>query len=318
MKNLRVSTHLLATAATAAALFSPSLALAWDPLHRPNPDVEEGNAHLRADRGAEALEAYGRAARALPDAPEIPLDRGLALLATGDLEAAEEAFLEATKPPASPAIRAAAYYDRGIALMRQAEALAEQEDHRGAQGRFRVAAESFRRSLAAGPGNRDAAWNLELALRRLHEEQEEQEQQEQEQQDQQQQDQQDQQQQDQQQQDQQQQDQQQQDQQPQDQQPQDQQPQDQEPQVQDQHQQGKQPQDQQDQQPQGQEPQEQDPQQPGQQTPSDATEGPRPEQVLPEDARRILDSLEDGEENLERLRARSRANREHRVPTKDW
>jgi hypothetical protein len=40
--------------------------------------------------------------------------------------------------------------------------------------------------------------------------------------------------------------------------------------------------------------------------------------VLPEDARRILDSLEDGAENLQRLRARSRAMRERRVPTKDW
>ncbi len=128
--NARVPSTIAVITAVAAWLGSPSIARAWDLLHRPNPDVEEGNAHLRAARAGDALESYGRAARALPDAPEIPLDRGLALMASGDLEGAEEAFLAATEPPASPSVRAAAYYDRGIVLLRKAEALAGDEDHR--------------------------------------------------------------------------------------------------------------------------------------------------------------------------------------------
>jgi hypothetical protein len=33
---------------------------------------------------------------------------------------------------------------------------------------------------------------------------------------------------------------------------------------------------------------------------------------------RVLDSLQDSEQNLERMRARIRAGRERRNPTKDW
>ena len=43
---------------------------------------------------------------------------------------------------------------------------------------LREAADAFRRSLRARPGNRDAAWNLELALRRIREQEEQQQQQE--------------------------------------------------------------------------------------------------------------------------------------------
>ncbi len=304
---------------------------AWDPFVRANPDVEEGNQAMREGDHAGALEAYERAARALPGEPGVHLNRGLSLLAQGELGRAREAFLAATEPPASDEVRADAYYDMGNAFYREADQLAVQEDHQNAKRLFREAADAYRRSLRARPGNRDAAWNLELALRRLREQEEEQRRQEQEQQAQN-----DQQQQDQQQQDQQQQDQQQaqNDQQQQDQQQQDQQQQDQQQAQNDQQQQDQQQQDQQ--QPGDQEGQEEhaesqedrqdpseDPQQreggaqgDSQQQPEQASAGGS--EQLPDHVARVLDSLQESEENLERYRARARARRENRQPTKDW
>ncbi len=368
-----VSTHAASTRGVAlavmlaAALLAAQGALAaparaWEWFRGENGNVREGNERLRANDAAGALRAYEAAARELPSDPGVHLNRGLALLALSQHDKAREAFLLATEPPAPAAIRAAAYYDLGLAFYRQADAAATaaandaiaqgaaqpsavqpgtgqqgtgaapEADHREAQRLFREAADGFRRSLRIQPGNRDAAWNLELALRRLREEEEaqrrEEEQQRQQQQDQQQQDQQ---QQDQQQQDQQQQDQQQQDgqqgedgqpQQPQDGQPQNQPPRDgqqgQEPQQPSQD--GQQPQDGQ----QGQEPPQPDPQpQPGEATePQGGEREQQPaapsEDGLPAEAARVLDALRDGEENLERYRARARALRENRAPAQDW
>jgi len=292
-------------------LASASPAAAWDPFLSPNDNVEEGNRAMAQDDADGALEAYDRAVRELPDEPGVHLNRGLALLEQGELDEAREELLRAAEPPASDGIRADAYYDMGNAFFQEAEAAAGQEDHQTAQQLFREAADAYRRSLRARPGNRDAAWNLELALRRLREEEERQQEQEQEQ---------DQQQQDQQNQDQQNQDQQQQDQQNQDQQNQDQQQQDQ--QQQDQQQQGQQNQDQQQQ---GQESSDreepsQEPRQPeGDRGGEDARdETGAPGQELPQHVERVLDALQDSEESLQRHRARARGRRERREPTKDW
>ncbi|MEO0324612.1 MAG: tetratricopeptide repeat protein [Myxococcota bacterium] len=155
------------------------VARAWDPLRRPAPDVQEGNAALRAGDAERALAAYDRAARRLPDAPGVQLNRGLALLARGDLPGARDALLAATDPGAAPDIRADAYADLGLAFFREADAMAEAEDHQQSQQLFREAVDAFRRSLRVRPGDRNTAWNLELAARRLREEREKQEQQEQ-------------------------------------------------------------------------------------------------------------------------------------------
>jgi Ca-activated chloride channel family protein len=296
-------------------------AAAWDPFVVENDHVAAGNERMGERDAQGALTHYDRAARELPGRAEVHLNRGLALLEAGEMDRAREAFLLATEPPAEAGVRADAYYDLGLAFYRQADAAAsaEEPNHQEAQRLFREAADSFRQSLRIRPGNADAGWNLELALRRIREQEQQQQEQEQEQQ-------QDQQQQDQQQQDQQQQDQQQQDQQQQDQQQQDQQQQD--PQQQD---------------PQQQDPQQQDPQQSGDpssdsEDPS-ADEGPREggedsgsegqtrEQPptgegtmegLPPEHQRVLDALEQGEDNLERHRARVRAQQERRRVEQDW
>ena len=264
-------------------------AQAWDPFERANPEVEEGNQAMREEDYAGALAAYERAARQLPSEPGVHLNRGLSLLAQGELDRAREAFLAAVEPPASDEIRADAYHDMGNAFYRGADQLAEQGDHQNAQRMFREAADAYRRSLRARPGNRDAAWNLELAMRRVREQEEEQRRQEE--QEQQQQAQNDQQQQDQQQQDQQQQQQG------------DQQGDEEHADAQDRQDPSQDPQQQQDQ---GQGGQEQD------QARAGGTE------QLPDHVARVLDSLQESEENLERHRARARAQRERRQVEKDW
>ena len=360
-----VSTLLIAFVLACGHALGASEARAWDWFRAENGNVREGNERLRASDAAGALRSYELAARELPSDPGVHLNRGLALLALDQHDKAREAFLLATEPPASAPIRAAAYYDLGLAFYRQADtaataagadavaqggaipgalpgatpgpaggavagvgAPAPQADHREAQRLFREAADGFRRSLRIVPGNRDAAWNLELALRRLREEEEQQRQEdeqrraEQEQQQQQQQDQQAQNDPNQPPQD------------GQDGEPQqDQPPQDQPPQD---GQDGDQPQQPGDQQQQDQPPQNQPPQ--DQQAQNDATQ-PQPQlgeengdeggerdqgqdspqgDGLPGDVARVLDALRDGEDNLERYRARARALRENRAPAQDW
>jgi len=374
-----VSTLLIAFVLACGHALGASEVRAWDWFRAENGNVREGNERLRASDAAGALRSYELAARELPSDPGVHLNRGLALLALDQHDKAREAFLLATEPPASAPIRAAAYYDLGLAFYRQADAAATaagadavaqggaipgalpgsipgmppgglmpspgaptgpaggavagggapppQADHREAQRLFREAADGFRRSLRIVPGNRDAAWNLELALRRLREEEEQQRQE------------------DEQRRAEQEQQQQQQDQQaqndpnqpPQDGQDgdpqQDQPPQDQPPQDGQDGDQQQQPGDQQqpDQPPQNQPPQDQQAQndanqpqpQPGEEN---GDEGGQRDQGqdspqgdgLPGDVARVLDALRDGEDNLERYRARARALRENRAPAQDW
>lgn len=306
-----------------ACFASPQKAYAWEWFRSENQHVADGNARMHANDGAGALRLYDQAARELPSEAGVHLNRGLALLATNDIDHARAAFLLATDPPATAEIRSAAYYNLGLGFYRQADAKAGENDHQEAQRLFREAADSFRRSLRVKPGNRDAAWNLELALRRIQEQQQQQQQQDQQQQQQQNQDQQQQQNPDQQQQNQDSQNPDQQQQQNQDGQNQ-QNPDQQNPNGQDQQHQDQDPQQQQpgqqdqnrDQQGQPRETNgdQQNGQNPGGEDPSTAQEG----EDVPGDVARVLDSLQDGEENLERMRARVRAMRENRRPAQDW
>lgn len=308
----------LAVAAAAACLAVAPGARAWalgDLLERENPAVERGNEALRGGDPEAALEAYDEAARALPSAPGVHLNRGLALLAADDLAGARDALRIAASPESPPELRADASYDLGLAFLREAEARAGEEDHAEAQKLFREAADAFRGSLRARPGDRDTAWNLELALRRLREEQEAQEQQEREQQ------------------------------QRQEQEPQDEERQDEEPEPRDDDA-AQEPEAPPEGDPQGQDdeapnedagPRDAEPRDEGTDGPGDegddAPPEPEPqapgespeardedagERRLPRDVERVLDALRDDEESLEAERAAARARRERRRPTKDW
>lgn len=169
------SSTVLSTMFCLAALAPSTVHAEWDPFHRPNPNVEEGNERMAAENWDGALEAYADAANELPEERGVRLNRGLALMARGDLAEAEQAFMSAIIPPVDDAVRADTYYNLGLLRYRQGDAAATDEDHSAARQHFEGAVGHFRRALRARPGNRDAGWNLELALRRLVEQREEEE-----------------------------------------------------------------------------------------------------------------------------------------------
>jgi Ca-activated chloride channel family protein len=235
--------------------------------------LEAGRQKYEAGDFAGALAEFEKASVESPQDPVVGLALGEALF---HLERHDEAAAEFSRVLGltdDPDLRAEAFYNSGTARL--------------AAGDPAQAAELLRSSLALEPGQEDALFNLEVALRLLAQNQQQQ----------------DQQQQDQQQQDQQQQDQQQQDQQQQDQQQQDQQQQDQEQQDQEQQDQEQQDQEQQDQEQQDQE-QEQDQEQPQEQDqPGEAGNEPETtdtQELTHEQALQILQALDRDEEELKR------------------
>jgi Ca-activated chloride channel family protein len=280
---------------TIVGLITPNQAAAWEWLRSSNENVEEGNEKMSNKDHKGALESYDKAARELPSNGGVHLNRGLALMQGSDPNAARQALLFATEPSSSSEVRADAYYNLGLSFYREADAKAGKGDHKEAQWLFREAADSFKRSLKLRPQNRDAAWNLELALRRIREEEQKQKEKEKEEKEKKEQEQ--------KQKEQQNQDQQQQNEDGQ-QQEQDQKEQQQKPDEQKRSQDEKQKQEQQEQSKQEKQPEQKEQQQ--------------QKQPVPRDVTRALDALQNGEENLERYRARMRANRENRRPEKDW
>ena len=148
--------------------FFCSPALAWDPFRSENDEVREGNAQLEQKQLDKAIAAYTAAAKRLPNEAGVHLDRGIALLQAGKSSEAREALRIATQQgTASPEVRGKAHYNLGLAFMKDADTLAKEENLEEAQKLLRESADAFKSSLRASPKNRDAAWNLELAKRRL-------------------------------------------------------------------------------------------------------------------------------------------------------
>lgn len=306
--------HPLALAASMLWLALGSRAHADLPswLKKQNADVDVGNEAMQKDDAKGALESYNRAAHKLPESPGVSLDRGIALLKTGDYAKAREALLSATVPNASPDVRADAYQDLSLSFYREADGLASQNNHQDAQKLFREALDAAKRSLHLRPGDPNTAWNMELAARRVREEEQKQKDEEQKQKDQNKDK-----------------DKQDGDKQNQDQ---NQDPNQQQDQNKDQKQDGDKGQDQKQDQgkqdkPEPNKPDEQKgqpdkPKQPDKPDQGDKQPAEPKEQAqdkgLPQEAEQALDSLENGEENFERYRARQRASRERRAPEKDW
>jgi Ca-activated chloride channel homolog len=138
----------------------------FDLFMRRDPNVEEGNKHLAAGHADKALEAYDKAATALPDEPIVRFNRGTALYQSGKFAEAQKEFLRATESR-DTALKADAYYNMGNSLMKQE--------------RFKDALDAYKHTLSLRRDDRRAKWNLELAHRRLKE-QEQKKQQEQQQQ----------------------------------------------------------------------------------------------------------------------------------------
>jgi tetratricopeptide (TPR) repeat protein len=145
----------------------PSRALAWEWFRSESSAVERGNAHFKAKRYDEAVKAYDEALREHPDEPGVQLDRGTALLAQKSYGPARDALRSASRGHVDPEIRSRALYNLGLSFLDEANTLASGEDPKEAQGRLRESVDAFKAALRAKPGNADAAWNLDLARRRL-------------------------------------------------------------------------------------------------------------------------------------------------------
>lgn len=120
-------------------------------LQTENSDVKQGNALFDKKEYAKAIEKYDNAAKALPGRGEVHLNRALALLSQGEekLDAAMQALTLAADSDAPKDVLSRAEFNLGNAFF-------QKED-------FKAAIEHFKKSLILSPGNKDAAWNLEVA-----------------------------------------------------------------------------------------------------------------------------------------------------------
>ena len=126
-----------------------------DLLRRKNELVEQGNSALQAGKAEDALGKYEEAVRQLPGDPSVHFNRGSALLSLKRFDDAAEAFLRATEAP-TPALKSSAFYNLGLSFSRG--------------NKWGEAVEAFKKSLRYNPGDLKAKWNLELALRKRKEE----------------------------------------------------------------------------------------------------------------------------------------------------
>jgi tetratricopeptide (TPR) repeat protein len=131
----------------------------FDPFHA---FVEKGNRAAKKGDVLSAVEEYGKAAREKPASPLPDFNTGVAHARKGDTDAAKNALLAASASDDAP-IAADALYNLGNVMLE-----AKQPDQ---------AVEAYLKSLDLDPHDADAKRNLEIALRRLQEQQQQQQQQ---------------------------------------------------------------------------------------------------------------------------------------------
>ncbi len=263
---------LLTASLICGIMMNAQTAQAFDMLTSENQDVVDGNKLLASGKPAEALEDYDEAARSLPNRNAVHLNRGLALVQMGDeqIDQAMQAFKLASEGDGTDKVRARALFNLGNTFFKK-------ED-------YEEAIRTYQKSLMLVPGNKDVAWNLELAKQKQQEKKEQQEKQDQENKDQQNQDQQNQ-----------------------DQQNQDQQNQDQDKKDQDKKDQDKKDQDKKDQ-------DKKDPQE------QQEKKQPQPEQQpkTKQEVEQVLDSLDNQQQNLQKQMARQKGAMVPQGQFKDW
>jgi tetratricopeptide (TPR) repeat protein len=242
-------------------------AAAFDLFTKQDGDVAEGNEHLAQGKPEQAMASYNKVPGSLQGNHSVNLNRGLALSRMGEekIDEAMQVLQKAVDSEAPDRIRARALANLGNAFFKK-------ED-------YEEAIKRYKQSLMLAPGNKDIAWNLELAMQRKKQQEQEQEDKQQQDQDQQQQDNQDQQQQD---------NQEQQD-------------------KQDQDKQGQQDQDKQDQQ-----------QQDSQDQQEQQEQEQQPEPKTKQEVEQLLDSLDKTQENLQKQMAEKRRAAVPSGGFKDW
>ncbi len=142
--------RLLAVAALAPFLCGFSI------LEKRDPEIEAGNAALKSGKADDALAHYDRAVKKLPADAGAHFDRGAALYALSRFDEAGQEFLRATEAK-DPALKESAFYNLGNALFKKEK--------------FKEAVAAYTRALGLRPDDKQAKWNLEIALKKQKEEQ---------------------------------------------------------------------------------------------------------------------------------------------------
>jgi tetratricopeptide (TPR) repeat protein len=114
-------------------------------------EIEAGNSALQAGKADDALLHYDKAVKKLPAEAGTHFDRGAALYALSRFDEAGEEFLRATEAK-DPALKASAFYNLGNAFFKKEK--------------FKEAVSAYTRSLGLKPDDKQAKWNLEIALRK--------------------------------------------------------------------------------------------------------------------------------------------------------
>jgi Ca-activated chloride channel family protein len=139
-------------AATIAAIlaFGPLLT-GFGLFEKRDAEIEAGNSALQAGKADDALLHYDKAVKKLPAEAGTHFDRGAALYALSRFDEAGEEFLRATEAK-DPALKASAFYNLGNAFFKKEK--------------FKEAVSAYTRSLGLRPDDKQAKWNLEIALRK--------------------------------------------------------------------------------------------------------------------------------------------------------
>jgi Ca-activated chloride channel homolog len=131
------------------------LVLGFGILEKRDGEVEAGNAALKAGKAEDALGHYDQAVKKLPADAGAHFDRGAALYALSRFDEAGQEFLRATEAK-EPALKASAFYNLGNAFFKKEK--------------FKEAVSAYTRTLGLKPDDKQAKWNLEIALKKQKEE----------------------------------------------------------------------------------------------------------------------------------------------------
>jgi Ca-activated chloride channel homolog len=126
-------------------------------LEKRDPEIEAGNAALKAGKPDDALAHYDKAVKKLPADAGAHFNRGTALYALSRFDEAGQEFLRATDAKEA-GLKESAFYNLGNALFKKEK--------------FKEAVAAYTRALGLRPGDKQAKWNLEIALKKQKEDEE--------------------------------------------------------------------------------------------------------------------------------------------------
>jgi len=126
--------------------------------------MNQGEKHYKDDKFAEAADNYRQAELFKPEEPMASFNTGAALYKSGDNAKAAEKFLE-TISLAEGEFQSESYYNLGNSLFNAQD--------------YKNAIDAYKNSLMLDPGNEDAKFNYEYAMKKMEEQQQQQQQQKQ-------------------------------------------------------------------------------------------------------------------------------------------